>query len=87
MLDPPVHTQLRQALLGPFRPRAVAADGGHGARSSHVRGSTQLAERDEFDVRHDYASPVAAQVAALQLGFPVEDAELLVGWVNAFVAR
>jgi cytochrome P450 len=23
MLDPPVHTQLRQALLGPFRPRAV----------------------------------------------------------------
>src|SRR5439155_23216717 len=23
MLDPPAHTQLRQALLGPFRPRAV----------------------------------------------------------------
>ncbi len=46
-----------------------------------------LATRDEFDVRHDYASPVAAQVAAIQLGFPVEDAELLVGWVNAFVAR
>jgi cytochrome P450 len=30
---------------------------------------------------------VAAQVAALQLGFPVEDAELLVGWVNTFVER
>ena len=46
-----------------------------------------LADRGAFDVRHDYASPVAAQVAALQLGFPVEDAELLVGWVNAFVER
>ncbi len=46
-----------------------------------------LADRDTFDVRHDYASPVAAQVAALQLGFPVEDAELLVGWVNTFVQR
>ena len=46
-----------------------------------------LADRDSFDVRHDYASPVAAQVAALQLGFPVEDAELLVGWVNTFVER
>ena len=38
-------------------------------------------------MRHDYASPVAAQVAAVQLGFPVEDAELLVGWVNTFVER
>jgi cytochrome P450 len=86
MLDPPVHTQLRQAMLGPFRPRAVAPMEDIVRRFARER-LDQLAARDEFDVRHDYASPVAAQVAALQLGFPVEDAELLVSWVNAFVER
>jgi cytochrome P450 len=86
MLDPPEHTRLRQALVGPFRPRAVTPMEDAVRRFARAR-LDQLDERDEFDVRHDYASPVAAQVAALQLGFPVEDAELLVGWVNAFVAR
>jgi cytochrome P450 len=86
MLDPPVHTQLRQALLGPFRPRAVAPMEDTVRRFARER-LEQLTARDQFDVRHDYASPVAAQVAALQLGFPVEDAELLVSWVNAFVER
>ncbi len=86
MLDPPVHTQLRQALLGPFRPRSVLPMEGTVRQFARAR-LDALATNDEFDVRHDYASPVAAQVAALQLGFPVEDAELLVGWVNAFVAR
>ncbi len=86
MLDPPVHTQLRQALLGPFRPRAVVPMEDTVRQFARER-LDQLVEQGEFDVRHDYASPVAAQVAALQLGFPVEDAELLVGWVNAFVAR
>jgi cytochrome P450 len=86
MLDPPVHTQLRQALLGPFRPRAVAPMEDTVRQFARDR-LDLLVEQGEFDVRHDYASPVAAQVAALQLGFPVEDAELLVGWVNAFVLR
>ena len=40
MLDPPVHTQLRQAMLGPFRPRGHA-DGGHGAHGSRASGSTR----------------------------------------------
>jgi cytochrome P450 len=86
MLDPPVHTQLRQALLGPFRPRTVTPMEDTVRQFARAR-LDALAADDEFDVRHDYASPVAAQVAALQLGFPVEDAELLVSWVNAFVAR
>jgi cytochrome P450 len=86
MLDPPVHTQLRQAMLGPFRPRAVTPMEDTVRQFARER-LDQLVVQGEFDVRHDYASPVAAQVAALQLGFPVEDAELLVGWVNAFVAR
>ena len=86
MLDPPAHTQVRQALLGPFRPRAVAPLEPSVRELARAR-LEALADRDSFDVRHDYASPVAAQVAALQLGFPVEDAELLVGWVNTFVER
>lgn len=86
MLDPPVHTQLRQALLGPFRPRAVTPLEDTVRQFARAR-LDRLVTQDEFDVRHDYASPVAAQVAALQLGFPVEDAQLLVGWVNAFVER
>jgi cytochrome P450 len=86
MLDPPVHTQLRQAMLGPFRPRAVTPMADTVRQFARER-LDQLVAQGEFDVRHDYASPVAAQVAALQLGFPVEDAALLVSWVNAFVAR
>jgi len=86
MLDPPTHTHARQALLGPFRPRAVAPLEPAVRALARAR-LDALAGRDEFDVRHDYASPVAAQVAALQLGFPIEDAELLVAWVNALVAR
>ncbi len=87
MLDPPVHTQLRQALLGPVPPARRCLPLEDTVRQFARARLDALAARDEFDVRHDYASPVAAQVAALQLGFPVEDAELLVGWVNAFVAR
>jgi cytochrome P450 len=86
MLDPPAHTSARQALLGPFRPRAVAPLEPTVRALARAR-LDALAGRDEFDVRHEYASPVAAQVAALQLGFPIEDAELLVSWVNALVHR
>ena len=86
MVDPPAHTQVRQALLGPFRPRAVAPLEPTVRALARAR-LDALVDRDTIDVRHDYASPVAAQVAALQLGFPVEDAELLVAWVNALVER
>jgi cytochrome P450 len=86
MLDPPAHTQVRQALLGPFRPRAVTPLEPTVRALARAR-LDALRDRTTFDVRHDYASPVAAQVAALQLGFPIEDAELLVAWVNAFVER
>jgi cytochrome P450 len=86
MLDPPAHTRVRQALLGPFRPRSVDPLEPTVRELARTR-LDALADQATFDVRHDYASPVAAQVAALQLGFPIEDAELLVGWVNAFVER
>jgi cytochrome P450 len=86
MLDPPAHTRVRQALLSPFRPRAVAPLEPTVRRLARAR-LHALADQDQFDVRHDYASPVSAQVAALQLGFPVDDAESLVALVNRFVQR
>ena len=86
MLDAPVHTTLRRSMLGPFRPGAV------GALEPAVRSLArarldQLADRDTFDVRHDYASFVSAAVAAYQLGFPVEDATRMVTLVNRYVRR
>jgi cytochrome P450 len=77
---------VRQALLSPFRPRAVAPLEPTVRRLARAR-LDALADQDQFDVRHDYASPVSAQVAALQLGFPVDDAESLVALVNRFVQR
>ena len=86
MLDAPVHTTLRRSMIGPFRPGAV------GALEPAVRSLArarldQLADRDTFDVRHDYASFVSAAVAAYQLGFPVEDATRMVTLVNRYVRR
>jgi cytochrome P450 len=73
-------------MLGPFRPGFV------GGLEPTVRRLAreqldQLDARTGFDVRHDYASPVAAAVAAYQLGFRVEDARALVELVNRSVRR
>jgi cytochrome P450 len=46
-----------------------------------------LSDQRSFDVRHDYASWVAASVAAHQLGFPASDATRLVSLVNRTVQR
>jgi cytochrome P450 len=85
-LDAPIHTRLRRAMLGPFRPGAVAAIEPTVRSLARARLDV-LAERDSFDARHDYASPVSAGVAASQLGFPVEEAEELVVLVNRYVQR
>jgi cytochrome P450 len=86
MLDPPLHTELRRAMLGPFLPGAVAALEPTVRTLARERLDT-LAGRDTFDVRHDYASFVSAGVAAHQLGFPVEDATRLAAIVNRYVRR
>ena len=46
-----------------------------------------LAGRDGFDVRHDYASPVAAAVAARLIDLPPADGVSLVTLVNRYVQR
>jgi cytochrome P450 len=86
MLDPPHHTRLRQAMIEPFRPRAVAeleAD----VRALAAARLDELSERDGFDVRHDYASPVSAAVAARVIDIPAPDGVSLVTLVNRYVQR
>ena len=63
MLDPPHHTRLRQAMIDPFRPARGRAGSRTTCARSPARSSTSWPERGGFDVRHDYASPVAAAVA------------------------
>ncbi len=86
MLDPPHHTRLRQAMIDPFRPRAVATleDEIHALSSIRL---DELAACDTFDVRHDYASPVSAAVAARLIGLPAADGVALVTLVNRYLLR
>jgi cytochrome P450 len=86
MLDPPDHTRLRQAMIDPFRPRAVAALEAD-VRALAVARLDELAERGGFDVRHDYASPVSAAVAARMIDLPAADGIALVTLVNRYVHR
>ena len=86
MLDPPHHTRLRQAMIDPFRPRAVAQLEDD-VRALAAAQLDALAERDGFDVRHDYASPVAAAVAARLIDVPPADGVSLVTLVNRYVQR
>jgi len=86
MLDAPLHTQLRKAMLGPFRPGFVSGLEAMVRTLARDR-LDELSDRPRFDVRHDYASWVAASVAAHQLGFPASDATGLVTLVNRTVQR
>jgi cytochrome P450 len=86
MVDAPLHTSLRRAMLAPFRPGAVVALEPTVRALARAR-LDELAGRDVFDVRHDYASFVSAGVAAHQLGFAVEDATELATIVNRYVRR
>ena len=86
MLDPPHHTRLRQAMIDPFRPRAVARLEDD-VRALAVAQLDALAGQDGFDVRHDYASPVAAAVAARLIDVPMSDGVALVTLVNRYVQR
>jgi cytochrome P450 len=86
MLDPPHHTRLRQAMIEPFRPRAVARLEDD-VRALAAAQLDVLAEHGGFDVRHDYASPVAAAVAARLIDVPPADGVALVTLVNRYVQR
>jgi cytochrome P450 len=85
-LDPPVHTQLRQALGAPLKPRSVSA------LETDVRALArdrldQLVPRGRFDVRGEYAGPVSAGVMCLLVGLPVDRASSVQELAGASLRR
>jgi cytochrome P450 len=86
MLDPPDHTRLRGAMVDPFRPRAVARLA-EGVRTLAAGQLDSLDGVDRFDVRHDFASPVSAAVAAQLIGLPASDGVELFTLVNRYLFR
>jgi len=86
MVDAPLHTRLRQAMVDPFRPGAVARLEDD-VRALAVAQLDALAGRDTFDVRHDYASPVSAAVAARLVGLPAADGVAFAAVVNRYLRR
>jgi cytochrome P450 len=86
MLDAPHHTRLRAAMVDPFRPRAVARLE-DGVRALAAAQLDALGDLERFDVRHDFASPVSAAVAAQLIGLPASDGRGLVTLVNRYLFR
>jgi cytochrome P450 len=85
-LDPPLHTQLRQALSGPLRPRPVS-ELERDVRMLARRRLDELIPQGHFDVRGDYAGPVSAGVMCLIVGLPVESAPAVQELANASLRR
>ncbi len=85
-LDPPLHTQLRQALSGPLRPRPVSVLESEVRRLARCR-LDELVPTGRFDVRGEYAGPVSAGVMCLIVGLPVESASLVQELANASLRR
>lgn len=86
MIDAPVHTRVRQAIVDPFRPGAVAQLE-EDVRALAAAQLDALSDRDTFDVRHDYASPVSAAVAGTLVGLPPADGVALAAVVNRYLRR
>jgi cytochrome P450 len=86
MVDAPLHTRMRQAMVDPFRPGAVARLEDD-VRALAVAQLDALAERHTFDVRHDYASPVSAAVAGRLVGLPAADGVSFAAVVNRYLRR
>lgn len=85
-LDPPQHTLLRKRLAPFFQPAAVRR------LEPFVRGVVQrhaeeLVQRGGGDAIADYAMRVSVRAACVIIGLPVEDADLLAGFVNGIFAR
>jgi len=85
-LDPPVHTQLRQALSAPLRPRPVSLLERDVRELARGR-LDELIPKGRFDVRGDYAGPVSAGVMCLVVGLPLESALSVQELANASLRR
>ncbi len=85
-LDPPLHTAVRKQLAGFFTPKAAARHEGE------VRGFVRecfegFRARGRCDAVGDLGARVAAKVACLVNGFPIEDSDRMVELVKRFFRR
>ncbi len=85
-LDPPLHSQLRQALSGPLRPRTVSLLE-NDVRKLARRHLDELIPKGHFDVRGEYAGPVSAGVMCLIIGLPAESASSVQELATASLRR
>lgn len=86
MLDPPVHTRLRRALVAPFVPGAVATL--EPAVRDHTRRLLDdLVPQGSFDAVTDLASPVATVAMCRVLGLPAVDQPTIVELVHRQMRR
>jgi hypothetical protein len=86
VMDPPAHTRLRAAVRGFFAAKRVAGF------EPRIRGWVRaylerVRERGHADLVADFARPLAAKVACLVAGYPIEDGERLGDLVHRFFAR
>jgi cytochrome P450 len=95
--DTPVNTSLasmdttrhsaHRGLISPtFKPGAVRTLEGQ-VRKFAEDAADSILPRGEFDVVHDYAANIAIRTVCMIGGFPVEDADQLLGWVNPIFER
>jgi hypothetical protein len=82
-MDPPGHTPWRALISPAFRPRAVAALE-PAIRDIVATTLDPLLEAGALDAVRDVAQPVAARVACLMMGLPLEDGAPLREHVEAF---
>lgn len=86
MMDPPEHTRNRALISGAFKPRRIAALAPT-VEAIVLRHAARLEDGGEVDLVADYVAKIAMEVSCVLLGLPVEDADLLYGFVNRFFAR
>ena len=86
LMDPPEHVRNRALISGAFKPRRVAALRPL-VQEIVARRIDAVAGRGECDLVGDFIAKVSMEVSCRLLGLPVEDGDLLYGYVNRFFAR
>ncbi len=75
-VDPPLHGKLQKAVMPYFDARAIERLTPEIERLARARVDAAY-ERGSFDIVHDLAWPLAAEVTCLVMGLPIEEAALM----------
>jgi cytochrome P450 len=86
LMDPPEHVRNRALISGAFKPRRVAAMRPL-VKDIVERHVDAIAGKGEGDLVADYIAKISMEASCRLLGLPVEDGDLLNGYVNRFFER